>query len=303
MDIRELKESIENKSLPDNIFYIFKVKSFPSFIVDQYIKAISDIKNLEISYLQEDSSLFKDNKDLFISSSNKNELIIYKTDKIEKKYSDIKSKDNLIIVTKEIDEDVITKYFTNIVEIPELEKWQIISYAKSISKGIEDFYIENLVDYYKNNIYKLDNELSKYSLFTETQRKFLFEQAMNNNEADLVGSNDIWGMIGALQKRDKEGFKKYYSLFQSTDTLGILSLFYQNFKKLISVWLEKNPTPESTGLKSNQIWAIKNLPINYSKNELIDLVDFLSDLDYNIKCGKIPADIAKDYILIRIFTK
>ena len=83
---------------------------------------------------------------------------------------------------------------------------------------------------------------------------------------------------------------------------GLLTILVKNFRNLIMVQLNSNPTPESTGMSSGQLYAIKKLPKVFSPQQLVKIYDILLDVDRQIKNGELPAEIVIDYMLIKILS-
>ena len=83
------------------------------------------------------------------------------------------------------------------------------------------------------------------------------------------------------------------------EPLGLYTLLYNNFKKMSKVWLSRNPSSESTGIPSNQLWAIKNLPRVYTKDQLIKLFSMLTELDSKYKQGNFPMELLVDYLILK----
>ena len=71
---------------------------------------------------------------------------------------------------------------------------------------------------------------------------------------------------------------------------------------MIQVLLSKNPTPESTGLKSNVIYAISKSPKVYTKKQMIDAFQFLNSIDKMLKTGKIDIKWLVDYVVCKVLT-
>ena len=87
------------------------------------------------------------------------------------------------------------------------------------------------------------------------------------------------------------------------EPLGVITLLYQGFRKLIQVWLAKQATPESTGLKSNVIYALSKQPRVYDKQQLLKSFQLLNNIDKELKTGTL-CDIKYviDYVICRVLT-
>ena len=86
------------------------------------------------------------------------------------------------------------------------------------------------------------------------------------------------------------------------EPLGVVTLLYQGFKKLIQVWLAKQATPDSTGLKSNVIYVLNKQPRVYTKEQLIAAFQLLNNIDKELKSGNIEIKWLIDYVICRVMT-
>ena len=122
-----------------------------------------------------------------------------------------------------------------------------------------------------------------------------------NDLSDL----NIFTLSTAIQNKDLQSIKNVliHLLTAATvvdvEPLGLYTLLYNNFKKMIKVWLSRNPSSESTGIPSNQLWAIKNLPRVYTKDQLIKLFCMLTELDSKYKQGNFPMELLVDYLILK----
>ena len=96
-----------------------------------------------------------------------------------------------------------------------------------------------------------------------------------------------------------------YKEIQNIDVepFGLIALLINNFRNVIDVQLSRNATAESLGLSGKQFWAIKNYSCGfYNREELIEIFEFLNDIDYKIKSGELNTSILIDYIICKILT-
>ena len=287
MELKTLKEDIKNNSLRDS-FFIF---TGDNFLIYQYTEAISKLLNLKINYIESldfyltpQISLFSNNDD---DNDSNNVLNIYKCSELTVTSNKLNYVKNLIIITDKISEESKKEYSYNIVEMPKIENWMVKDYAYILGEGIEISDLDLFVEMCNYDIYRVFSELSKLSDFGKTQRKFLFKQMIAEGAFSDLTKYNIFSLTNAIQARDIKEIGNILSSKMEIEPLALVSLLYQNFKKLILVWFDKNPTPDSTGLKSNQIWAIRNLPKNYSKDQLINIFKFLTTIDLKLKKGEL----------------
>ena len=301
MDIKELKQNIEDKSLKVSLLIFVSKDSF--FIPEQYSKAIAQNNSLDIVYLEDLSDFVSPAVSLF-EEVPQAALNVYKCRKFDITNPILKDKSNLIIITSEITTEAADLFNDEIVMVPALERWQIDDYIYTNCEGADQKDINNLIERCGEDIYRIDNEIQKIGIFPEVQHKFILKEQLHDNIASDISPYNIFNFTNALQKRDCDNLKVLLAEIHNMDVepLGLVTILQQNFRKMISVWLNNNPTPENTGLKSNQLWAISKLPRVFNREQLLAVFDFLLSLDSKLKTGEIPENYIVDLILIKILT-
>lgn len=298
MELIKLKEAIKNKSILEN-FYIFLIKD-NDFLALQYSRAIAQIKDKPIEYLSNMNSILDNKKNLF--EEKPNSLKIYKVESLDYIGNLFNISEDLIIITSTITEEAKEEYSYCLYEFPKLENWQVLDYALNLGKGISEDKLKRFVELCKYDIFRVDFELSKLSNFSSTQRKYLFEQMIQEGAFKDLSNYGIFDLIDSIQSKD---IYKINIILKQLDSINIepmalTNLLYQGFRKIIQVWLDKYPSPESTGLKSNQIWAIKNIPHNYTKEQLVNIFKFLTSIDRELKLGNLSNINLLDYIIVKV---
>ena len=305
MDIQQLKREIVSNKFLDTL-YILIVDTMDNFIANQYLDYMIKNCNKSVNYLETLETLFVNQDDIFADNSTGNIYFnIYKTEILDVDYQKLSKCKNLIIVTTKIQNSEITEHLaSNIVALPKLEDWQIKDYAYSVCEGCDLKDLDWLILICKDNLYRLDNELYKISIFDSLQRKYILKDFIQDNFYEDLSNNNIFTLTTALQNKDIDTIKSLLMQLKYIDVepVGLITLMVNNFRKLIMVWLNNNPTPENTGLKSNQIWAIKNLTKNYTKDQLINIYKELTLIDLKLKSGQLPANLIIDYIILKILS-
>ena len=301
MELQQLKEDINNNSLRDS-FFIFKGDKF---LADQYSKRIAKNLNLEINYIEDIESYITPQISLFSSEedSSSSFLNICKCSELTTNSNKLNFVKNLIIITDKISEESQKAYSYNIVNMPKLENWMVKDYAYAIGEGIEPKDLDLFLEMCNYDIYRVYNELGKLKDFGKTQRKYLFKQMLSEGAFNDLSQYNIFSLTNAIQSRDINAINSILSSKMEIEPLALISLLCQNFRKMLVVWFDRNPTPDSTGLKSNQIWAIRNLPRSYSRDQLIQIFKFLTSLDLSLKQGKLPnMENLTDYVIGKILS-
>lgn len=303
MTLHEFKTAIEQKAVGDELV-IFQYEDVP-FVADQYIREIAKIKNKKIQYLESIDNIGNSVADIFGLSEVDDGIRVYKCTEIESLSEKLRYETNLYIVVSKIkDKQSILPLENNLITIPKLEGWQLKDYMYSVAEGIERNNLDWLISASGEDIYRLENELDKFRMFSESERKFLFNDMLTDGAFVDLSSFNVFNITNAVTSRDMQMLKNAMTEIKSFDAepLGIVTLLYQGFKKLIQVWLGQNPTPESTGLKSNVIYAINKQPRVYNKEQLLNSFQLLNNIDKELKTGNIDVKWLVDYVVCRVLT-
>lgn len=293
MDIKDLKSKIEDRSINSNpiVFHIQDI----DFIAKQYISQISIIKGLDIVYIENldyTANLFdivEDSVQVYICDT-----FTILPELLEKKYT--------YIVCKNIPN--ADEYKDIVVDVPKLEKWQIIDYANSRCNGVNSNDLQQILDDCNYNIYRVDNELSKLYIFDKDKQQFIFNMMLEDSSLIDTSKYKIFDFSNAIIKRDIQTVAAVFEKISSIDIepIGLLTILVNQFRNIISIQLANNPTPESTGLKPNQFWAIKHSCGLYTKEQLVNIYLFLTDIDRKIKVGEMPMNNLIDYLVVKLMS-
>lgn len=299
LNLNEVKTALENNKDIDQ-FLIFYYEDTTDYIPVQYAKALARIRNSEILYVNELDEINSSPDPFSEPTSN---LYVYKTDSLERisaKYL----QNNLIIITPKLLKDAEKEYDEYILRIPKLEEWQIVDYIKTVSPGLTQDEMEWLVRTYKSNMYRVELEVDKLKPFSESARQYIFEDFYVDHVFETLSEYGIFDFTNAIQSKDLQTISNILSDINHIDIepTGLITLLCANFKKLIKVWLNKNPTPENTGLKSNQIWAINRLSRTYTKEQLVKVFELVSDMERRLKTGEMPEELIIDYLTVKILS-
>ena len=304
MTLQELKTQIEEQKL-NNTFIIFHCEQ--TFIARQYVAEISKLLNLDITYLEDLNSLGSRSKDIFFGGIEEQPTLrVYNTDNFDYPTKALLDETNLIIVTKKLTDKVTAEdYSEHIVSVPVLEHWCIKDYMYSILPGLDTKYIDWLMENCNYNIDRLQLEADKLLLFEENERNILFGEMLDDNAFIDITNKSIFDFTDAVVKKDINRLMQVYDDIENIDIedIGVVTLMYQNFKKLLQVWTQSNPTTESTGLSPKQIYAISKLPRVWAQYQLVEILEFITSIDFKIKTGVMPMNILRDYVVFKILSR
>ena len=305
MTIQELKHQIESGVVTDELI-IFK-DAENNFISNQYIQEISKVKKKSIEYvdgidelLAESDSIFFDEQPAATSC-----IRVLKTEVFPWEDNAIARLQGVIVVVQKFAEKSIEKQFEKyIVNVPRIEDWMLKDYVYSTTEGVEQKYLDWLMQLCGKNIDRLQSELDKLKLFREDERKYLFQDMVHDGAFDDLSSYSIFNFTNAVTSKDINALKSVYKEIDRVDIneFGLLTILIKNFKNIMMVQLTSNPTSENTGLDGKQLYAIKKIPRVYSPAQLVSIYQFLLDIDRQVKSGELPTDIMIDYMITKILS-
>lgn len=305
MTIQELKSQIESSCVTDAPI-IFK-EDESRFLSNQYITAISKCRNLEINYIEDLSEVVSDKFDFFACETDEQPrcLNVLKSEVYNWGEKDLARATNLIVVvTKFADKDTEKKLSDYIVVMPKLEDWQIKDYVYSICEGVAQKDLDWLMSLCGKNLLRLQQELDKLTLFSIPERKYLFDSFIRDGVMNDMSEYNIFNFTNAIASKDLTTLKSIYKEIERADITDfyLLTVLLKNFRNIVLVQLNSNPTPETTGLESKQLYAIKRIPRVYSPEQLVKIFTFLCDIDRMVKEGELPSDLVVDYITVKILS-
>ncbi len=297
MNIRELKEKILNKSIDDSLLIL--TYSDNTFIADQYIDEISKIHNREKLIVSSLDQTQKTDDDIF--DKPETYLYVVKTDELSEHIFNPDLYKNVIILTKK----VTTEDKLNIVDIPKLQNWQIEDYATILLDGLSKTAIDWIVKTCNHNIYRIENEANKLSIFEKDKREYLFECFVKDGLLDDLSNYTIFNFSNALITKNIKQLKIILSEIENIDIepVGLITVLYNNFKNILNIQLNPRATADSLNMTSKQFNAIKYNIGYFNPKALTDIFKIVTDIDYRLKSGLLPADKIIDYLTLNVISR
>lgn len=303
MTIEALKAEIESGHIQDD-FIIIK-RNGSDFLTTQYVDNIIRVLNKPPVYIESIDDILYDSFSFFSDEEDDINIRILDIDKFDipmEKLGGIKS---LIIITNKFaDKEVESQLSNRILTMPKLEEWQVTDYVYSLLDGVDKSDLDWLLSILHNNLYRLDQEIGKLSLFTPGERKYLFKEMRNDGTFNDLSTYNIFNFSNAITHKDVNSLKNVYKEISRIDIsdFGLLAILLKGFRNILMVQLNPNPTTENTGIESKQLYAIKKIPKVYSPEQIINIFMFLSDIDRQVKSGELSTDILVDYMTVKILS-
>ena len=189
------------------------------------------------------------------------------------------------------------------MEGPKIELWHIKDFGYSALEGVPRDKLDWLIKICNNDIYRISNEVDKIKMFSVNEQKYMFDDMVNEGCFSDLSTYNVFNITNAVTGKDINLLHNALREIKNFDAepLGVVTLLYQGFKKLMQVWLSNNPTPENTGLKSNVIYAINKSPRVYSKQQLLSCFETMTDIDRMLKTGELcEMKYLIDYVVCKV---
>ena len=308
MTLQELNTALkENSNI--YLFFVFK-NSENSFLSNQYINEIARVKKLSIVYIDSLNSVISDKEDLFGVEAELSEdcLYVYKTDNLTEEDNLVfraVDVNRLIIVCNKISADLKKFFSANyLIEMPKLEDWQIKDYVYSKADGVAKERLDWLISICNNDIYRIDNELQKLSLFNKCDIDTCFIDFANDGIFSDLSSSTIFNLTTAIMNKDTEEVSAILSDIDNfdCDPFALLTILLNDFKSLLILKEVSNASAELLGISAQKFYYLsKNYKNKFSGSQLEDIYRELTGVDYLVKSGELPAEEMLSYIINKIF--
>ena len=281
MQLIDLKEKL-NKNLAITLPLAF---TYPHddqvlFVIKQYIQAIAKQKQLKIvdvdniRQIEELSAgLFVDDDSLFVLQASA-EAPVDPASVADK---------NLIILY----DNPVDSYPCDVITFSKLEKWQIEDYVASQLPGLPADVIKWLCTIAKYDVYRLQNEADKISIFDVKEQEKIFQHInMDNGYMDL-NDGDIFTFVNAIMKKDIVSIKRILENINFIDIegTGVITILLKQFRNLIDIQLNPKATAASLNMSERQFKAISYNTGRFSNKKLQEVYNMLLQCDQKLKNG------------------
>ena len=298
MTIELFKQLVEQKQDISDLV-VLKYDKDP-FLADHYLQRI--LRYSEYEFISELTPFLKKSNNIFGEAQDI--LYIHRCDSLNEIATPALLNRKILIICKSFaSKDVENSFGEHVIQLPKLEDWQIKDFAYSLIKGVPEEQIDRLLSLCKNDYYRLEQELSKISIFEEPGRKFLFEDFVRDGALSDLSTYNIFNFTNAISRKDINTIASVYKEKDYCDIteMNLLVILCQAFRNTILVQTANNPTEQSIGISNKQIWAVRNNNCGfYDNKELTKIYEFLTGIDYKIKNGEMPMEILIDYLMVKI---
>lgn len=316
MKLSELKSNIKSDELSNSL--IIFTCAYDTFFAEQYTAAIANMRNYDIKYYKSLQDIMEMRASTFAGLSVTNELSVVRVDTFDEDFEFYDEFYDCIVICEKIDKKIkpkIDEWF--IVDVPQVQDWQLTYYVNSYCSGLSAKAVNWLVEHTKNcpssadrtyqripNIFKLTNILDMLRVFDENEREEALIKIINDTRGDL-SELPFFDVVNYIVAKDFTNINKFFmaQAYCDVDPIPLTNTLLAKFKELLLITYG-GCTAEELGINPKKVWFIKKEAANWSAKELRLCITFLSDLDYRLKSGRfeINNESATSYIICRLFS-
>lgn len=289
MDIRELKSSIESKSVPDSFMIFVCSDDTSEIITDQYIDLISTYKHLTKKYIQ---SIDEIQDDGFVIDDN---LYIIKTNEWDSQSTHINC---IVVCNKSIDSEYAIK-------IPKLLDWQFKDFISPKVKGLLPEELDYLYSKFSSSdkYRMLLNEVEKISAFDECDQSQILSDMINDRQFKYVTDKTTFDFTNAIITKDINKINQIYAEGDSVDItpMHIWTILTNSFRNIVNIQMNPTCTAKDLNISEKQFFVIKKYNCNiYSNKQLVEIMSMLFNIEHLFKFEELSMDDLIDYMLVNI---
>lgn len=285
MNIEEVKSDLENNTWKYNNA-IFKIQD-TDFIAFQYIEKIAQIQGKQIEIVDNLENISVSRNELFEVTNCK--LYVFKCETFDK---EITLKDTYIIC-KKLDVDNCS----NVIEIPKLTDLFIKDWLFSVCEGVSQSKLENLF-MNTRNIYCLKQYVDIITTFNLSERESVLDELVSYNQSQFENSKTVFDFATSIVNFDLNTLLNIYRNIDYIDinNIGLVTILMGQIRKFIDAKCN-NIFSSELNMTEKQFYYLKS-HCKYSLKQLLELYEFLTDMDVKLKTGQIEPSYWIDYIIL-----
>lgn len=304
----------ENYLIKKEIDKILNANSIEKINVSEYNLEIDNFKDIiedanTISLFADKKAIIVNNSYLFTGKSIKNEndpelfLDYFKNvnpDSIIIFIVDSEKLDERKKIVKEIKKIGTVKDFNQKNDLTDILKNMFEGYNISIQD------IRFMIDRCGNNLDILSQEVNKIKIYKDEDKNITKEDIINLTSKNI--DIDIFGFVDTIVNKNKNKALEIYKemLINGEEPIKILVILANQFriiyqaKELYKQGYSDNDIATMIGIHPYRIKLALKKAINYNSDTLLDYLEKLADLDYDIKIGNIESSLGLEMFILSI---
>ena len=263
-----------------------------------------------IDLFSESKTIIVDNSYIFAGTTNK-KLKEQNTDILEDYLNNPNPNTNIIFILnrEKIDErKKITKLIKDKGNVLEFNK--DLDIKSTIKTLFDDYKIDNesinlLIDRVGNDVYLLENEITKIKLYKDKNKNITKEDILLLTTKNI--NTDIFNLIENIINKDlNNAYYEYKEIVKIEEPIKILIMLANQFriiyqsKELYKKGLTEGEIASSLGIHPYRIKLAINKSRNYESKTILKYLYNLASIDIDIKTGKIDPNLALELFILNI---
>lgn len=304
----------ENYLIKKEIDKILNANSIEKINVSEYNLEIDNFKDIiedanTISLFADKKAIIVNNSYLFTGKSIKNEndpelflnyLKNVNPDSIIIFIVDSEKLDERKKIVKEIKKIGTVKDFNKKNDLTDILKNMFEGYNISIQD------IRFMIDRCGNNLDILSQEVNKIKIYKDEDKNITKEDIINLTSKNI--DIDIFGFVDTIVNKNKNKALEIYKemLINGEEPIKILVILANQFriiyqaKELYKQGYSGNDIATMIGIHPYRIKLALEKARNYNSDTLLDYLEKLADLDYDIKIGNIESSLGLEMFILSI---
>lgn len=280
MTLTELKKYITNENVPSD-FMIFVTKDCP-FLASQYVKAIG---NLAEGGIRKISSIYEPfQSSLALLTGDEGMVNILNVETFDERAENYEQFEHTVVVCEQVDKSIAKTVEQYIIKFPKLEEWQILDYAKSICKYVDEADLLWLIQATNNNIERVVTELEKVAMFKKDEQKAIFASIRFDPQTDLY-KHDLFAVVNALVEGDVSVLYEFikHNGYEEIEPVVLANRAITSLKNIILVTQNPGLTAEDCGVSAGQYRFLKYKYHSLNLEAIKQKIKFLTGFDLALK--------------------
>ena len=166
--------------------------------------------------------------------------------------------------------------------------------------------IRFMIDRCGNNLDILSQEVNKIKIYKDEDKNITKEDIINLTSKNI--DIDIFGFVDTIVNKNKNKALEIYKemLINGEEPIKILVILANQFriiyqaKELYKQGYSGNDIATMIGIHPYRIKLALKKAINYNSDTLLDYLEKLADLDYDIKIGNIESSLGLEMFILSI---
>ncbi len=284
MTLAELKKCITNKTVPSE-FMIF-VKRDNHFLAKQYLDSLTRL--MDGGFVKINSIYEPQNSSLLLLTASEPVLNVMTVDTFDERADDYTIFEHTIVVCDQVDKSIAKNVEEFVVTFPVLEEWQVLDYAKTLCKSVDESDLLWLIRATGNDLTRITNELEKVNCFSGDAQKEVFASIRFDPQTDLI-KFDLFKTANALIDGNLTYLYDFiiHNGYAQLEPVVLANRALTSLKNIALITQNPGLTPEACGVSQKQFMKLRYMYTSLNMQAVQNKIKFLTNFDLDLKTSKL----------------